>query len=66
MIGGGEIANLFLKEGLIDEFILTKIKKVHDGDTFFPFHFLEKWPFFLVRKHQDFDIYRYFNPKLKN
>ncbi|ABV74376.1 dihydrofolate reductase [Rickettsia akari str. Hartford] len=36
IVGGAEIAILCLEQNLIDEFLLTKINKNYDGDTFFP------------------------------
>lgn len=35
MVGGAEIATFFLKQNLINEFLLTKINKDYAGDTFF-------------------------------
>ena len=43
MIGGGMIAELFLTNNMIEEFILTKIHKEHDGDSFFPLLLIEDW-----------------------
>lgn len=35
MVGGAEIATFFLKQNLINEFLLTKINKDYEGDIFF-------------------------------
>jgi len=62
MIGGAEIAELFLAEGLLSEFLLTKIHQYHQGDTFFSLEFLESWSQELLCTEKDFSIYRYKNP----
>lgn len=62
VIGGAEIFRLFLENNLIDEFILTKLKKVYDGDTFFPLSSLNGWKKTVLRKTSEFTLYRYENP----
>jgi dihydrofolate reductase len=62
VIGGAQIYNLFLKENLIQEFILTKIKKSYEGDVFFPLSLLSDWPCLKEDKTDSFNIYRYHNP----
>ena len=61
VVGGAQIYSLFLKENLIEEFILTRIKNSYDGDTFFPLSLLDGWPSIKVRETNAFSIYRYFN-----
>ncbi len=63
VIGGAEIYDLFLKQNLIVEFILTKIKGEYHGDTFFPLELLNHWPKQKIKEKNDFVIYRYYNPK---
>lgn len=59
MIGGARIAKLFLKEGVISEFLLTKIKKRHDGDVVFPLELLDKWQSVLVEDREDYLVYNF-------
>lgn len=58
MIGGAEIAHLFLQQGLISEFILTKMKEIYDGDVFLDLNFLQNWSSSVVIDHKDYTIYR--------
>lgn len=62
VIGGAQIYNLFLKENLIQEFILTRIKKSYEGDVFFPLSLLSNWPSLKEHETDAFSIYRYQNP----
>ncbi|MBS0585980.1 MAG: dihydrofolate reductase [Verrucomicrobia bacterium] len=62
VIGGAQIYNLFLKENLIQEFILTKIKKSYEGDVFFPLSLLSDWPRLKEDETDSFSIYRYLKP----
>lgn len=59
MIGGAEIAKLFLIAGLLNEFLLTKIHDVYEGDTTFPVSLLQDWSCELIRKEKNFTIYKY-------
>ena len=59
MVGGAEIATLFLEQNLIDEFLLTKINKNYDGDTFFPIDFLAGWHSVIIDKTNDYQIYKF-------
>jgi len=58
MIGGAEIANLFLQRGLISEFLLTKTKKNYEGDAFLDLNILQNWSSSVVIDHKDYTIYR--------
>ncbi len=58
MIGGAEIAHLFLQHSLIAEFILTKMKKNYDGDVILDLNFLQNWSSSVVIDHKDYTIYR--------
>lgn len=62
VVGGAQIYNLFLKENLIEEFILTRIKQSYEGDTFFPLSHLNDWPYLKVHETNAFSVYRYSNP----
>lgn len=62
MIGGAVIANFFLKQNLMDDFLLTKIKKNYEGDTFLPLNSLQRWPYTIIRETSDFIIKHYTNP----
>ncbi|HJD55458.1 MAG TPA: dihydrofolate reductase [Rickettsia endosymbiont of Pyrocoelia pectoralis] len=59
MIGGAEVATFFLKQNLIDEFLLTRINKNYDGDTFFPLNLLAKWHSATIDKASDYQIYKF-------
>jgi dihydrofolate reductase len=63
VIGGAQIYSLFIQENLIQEFILTKLKNVYNGDTFFPISLLDGWAERIIRETNDFTIHRYFNPR---
>lgn len=43
MIGGAEIAHLFLKHKLISSFILTRIHRLYSGDTYFDLNYFKGW-----------------------
>lgn len=59
MIGGGEIANLFLKADLIDDFLLTKIHKIYEGDTYFSLDLLKDWPQNIIQQKKEYTICLY-------
>ena len=62
VIGGAQIYSLFLKENLIQEFLLTRIKNLHEGDTFFPLSLLEGWRCCKIRETNALSIHRYDRP----
>jgi dihydrofolate reductase len=62
MIGGRQIAEMFLQKNLIEQFLLTKFKRFYQGDVFFPLNFLDKWRYKIIKENNDFTIYQYFNP----
>ena len=43
MIGGGEIAHLFLQHKLISSFILTRIHRLYEGDTYLDLKYFKGW-----------------------
>lgn len=63
MIGGAKIAECFLRNNLLDDFLLTIITKKYMGDTFFNLDLVATWPRTLIKQSADFSIYHYVNPK---
>jgi len=59
VIGGGELARLFLLENLIDEFLLTRFNKCYDGDKFFPLDLLKGYKEVILYQDEDFTIYKF-------
>jgi len=62
VIGGAQIYTLFLRENLIQEFILTRINGLYSGDTVFPLSLLKGWPNCRVEETPTFSIHRYAYP----
>ncbi|MGV8949212.1 MAG: dihydrofolate reductase [Candidatus Paracaedibacter sp.] len=56
MIGGAEIAKLFLNANLLSAFILTKIHNSYKGDTIFPLDLLQDWPCQIIRENKNFTV----------
>ncbi len=61
MIGGAVIAHLFLTQNLIDDFLLTEIKRNYEGDTFLSLNSFQRWPSTIIRETSDFIIKHYTN-----
>lgn len=61
MIGGQEIAKLFLNNNMIDKFILTKIHKEYEGDKFFPLNLIKNWHESINSVNNDYTIYNISN-----
>ncbi|MGU9987596.1 hypothetical protein ACOHX7_06790 [Rickettsia sp. R1] len=40
-------------------FLLTKINKDYEGDTFFPLDLLEGWDSMMIDKTNDYKIYKF-------
>lgn len=59
LIGGSKIASTFLEAGLVDQFLLTRIKKCYEGDTFFPIELLQNFTPTILLEDKDFVIYEY-------
>ena len=59
LIGGSEIAKLLLEANLVDQFLLTRINKYYDGDTFFPIDLLQDFTPTILLEDKDFVVYRY-------
>jgi dihydrofolate reductase len=62
MIGGAGVAELFLKQNLLDDFLLTKIVNTYPGDTYFNQDLLSHWPKTCIEKTPQFSIFHYINP----
>lgn len=63
MIGGAQIAHLFLRKNLISEFFLTRIHKSYEGDTHLDLRFFEGWNEDLMTSTLKYTIFRLQNPK---
>ncbi len=59
MIGGAEIAKLFLENKAIDHFYLSEIEGYHPGDVFFPIKLLSEYPRTLHLSGASFKVYCY-------
>ena len=59
MIGGSEIAELFLKNNMLEKFLLTKIHKEYDGDTYFPLSLIKEWRTEKIIENKNYTIYQY-------
>ncbi len=59
MIGGGEIAELFLNTNMLEKFLLTIIHKEYDGDTYFPLSLIKEWRAKKIIEHKNYTIYQY-------
>ena len=59
MIGGAEIAKLFLENKAIDHFYLSEIEGYHPGDVFFPIKLLSEYPRTLHLSGTSFKVYCY-------
>lgn len=62
VIGGAQIAHLFLEHNLISEFILTKIKNSYIGDTYLDLTFFNGWKQDVIQTHVNYDIMLLTNP----
>jgi dihydrofolate reductase len=63
MIGGAEIAHLFLKNHLITSFILTKIHHVYVGDTYLNLDYFQDWTENILKSCTDYTISHLNHPK---
>lgn len=63
MIGGAEIAHLFLKNGLISEFILTKIDQPFEGNVHLNLTLLDGWSQAILKQTPNYIVYRLKKPK---
>lgn len=60
-LGGAKTMNAFLDNNLIDEFYLTEIKKVYEGDIFLNIQSFKNWTSHCILENQDFKIMHYQN-----
>lgn len=58
MIGGAQIAHLFLECDLISEFIVTKIHRSYKGDVYFNLTLLDGWHQTILTRTKDYTICR--------
>ncbi|WP_353284383.1 dihydrofolate reductase [Wolbachia endosymbiont (group A) of Lasioglossum fulvicorne] len=58
MIGGAQIAHLFLEYDLISEFIMTEIHRLYKGDVYFNLTLLDGWNKTILTKTKDYTICR--------
>ncbi|NSX83742.1 dihydrofolate reductase [Wolbachia endosymbiont of Atemnus politus] len=58
VIGGAQIAHLFLEHDLISEFIITEIHKSYKGDVYFNLALLDRWNKIILTKTEDYTICR--------
>lgn len=61
LIGGAKIAEFFLSQNLIDDFLLTEITQSYSGDTFFRKELLANWPKQCIQQTADYCINHYIN-----
>lgn len=52
VIGGGEIYSAFLKSGVVDKIIVTRVSGKHTGDSYFP-NIGDEWKIISDNKHED-------------
>jgi len=63
MIGGAEIATLFLKNKMIDRFYLSIVEGHHPGDVHFPIDLVDQHPKTLYLSNPAFKVFLYSNLK---
>lgn len=56
MIGGAEIAHLFLKHKLISSFILTRIHRSYSGDTYLDLKYFKGWRETVLKSNSNYTI----------
>ena len=66
MIGGGQIANLFLEKNLISEFYLTEINNDYYGDSSINLDYFKLMQKEEIKKTDNYKIYLMKNTKYKN
>ncbi|TVS92823.1 dihydrofolate reductase [Wolbachia pipientis] len=58
VVGGAQIAHLFLEYDLISEFIMTEIHKPYKGDIYLNLAFFDGWNKTILTKTEDYTICR--------
>lgn len=61
MIGGAEIAHLFLKHKLISSFILTRIHRLYEGDTYLDLKYFKGWKETVLKSHPNYTVLKLTN-----
>lgn len=56
IIGGAQIAHLFLEHNLISEFIITRIHRSYKGNTYLNLTLLDEWHETIVTRTQNYTI----------
>ncbi len=62
MIGGAEIAHLFLNHKLISSFILTRIHHLYSGDAYLDLKYLKGWNENVLKSNPSYTIFQLTNP----
>lgn len=62
MVGGAEMASLFLEHSLMTSFLLTEIHKSYTGDVVLNLNFFKTWTRIVIKKTAAYTIYRLVNP----
>ncbi len=65
MIGGAQIAHLFLQNNLISKFFLTEINRYYRGDTYLNLEYFKNWTKKRMYSNQDYNVYQLINPEYK-
>ncbi|MFK7968174.1 MAG: dihydrofolate reductase [Rickettsiaceae bacterium] len=63
MVGGAEIAHLFLRHKLISSFLLTRIHQLYSGDTYLDLKYFEGWSENILKSCPDYTIFQLINPR---
>lgn len=61
MIGGSQIARLFLEKNALQSMILTHIQDEYEGDAYFPLDKIKNWPSKILSKTPHYTIVHYEN-----
>ena len=66
MVGGAEVTHLFLKNNLINHFLLTEMHTDYPGDTRLDLSYFNTWQREVVAKKESHTIYLLHNPKARS
>ena len=66
MIGGAEVATLFLKNKSIDRFYLSIVEGHHSGDIYFPIALIDQYPKTIYLSNPAFTVFLYSNLKAQD
>ena len=59
VIGGASVFEQTLEKKLADRIVASRVKGVHDGDTYFPKLDPAEWTETLLSRHNEFDVFEY-------